>query len=184
MLSEVWHDIVGYEGLYQVSSLGRIKSCARTAPCGLGRLRSVRERIMKCQITPKGYKQIDLTRDGKGKNYLVHRLVCEAFHGPPPTELHQAAHGPVGNTDNSAENLRWATAQENCADKVRDGTQPFGISTHLAKLSEGDVAEIRHTHSGRYGDSAKLSRKFGISRSQVVAIVKGRSWKHLLEEAA
>jgi len=80
MDKEEWRDIKGYEGLYQVSNLGRVKSLERTAPVMNGSKRTVSERILK-QIRNRGYLQVHLGNgSGKMKTFKVHRLACEAFH--------------------------------------------------------------------------------------------------------
>ena len=108
-MKEIWKDVIGYEGLYQVSNLGRVKSLDRF--CIDGRKRY--GQIMKQVITNGGYFAVGL-RKGKGqKRYLVHRLVAEAFI--PNTDNKPCVdHINTIRTDNRVCNLRWCTYKENC----------------------------------------------------------------------
>lgn len=99
---EIWKDIKDFEGLYQVSNLGRVKS-----------LKLNRELIMKPTKEVNGYLTINLTNnDGKHKKFLIHRLVVEAFI-PNPDNKPQVDHINTDTTDNRVENLRWVTPMEN-----------------------------------------------------------------------
>lgn len=80
MDKEIWKDIVGYEGLYQVSNFGRVKSLKRKVYAGRGKMRWQYEKIMSDNKTNgNGYKIVSLVKDGKQKNKYIHRLVAEAF---------------------------------------------------------------------------------------------------------
>lgn len=107
-MEEIWKDIEGYEGYYQVSNLGRVKSLRRWS----GTQYYNREKIIKPWLTIKGYYRVQLSRNGVYKNFFLHRLVAEAFI-PNPKNKPQVNHID-GNTKNySISNLEWATAREN-----------------------------------------------------------------------
>lgn len=111
MENEIWKPIKGYEGLYEVSNLGRVKSLERVRPNMSKGL--YKERILKNQISRGGYHKVALLRnEGKMKLYSVHRLVAEAFI-PNPFNKPCIDHINTIKTDNSIENLRWATWKEN-----------------------------------------------------------------------
>lgn len=121
---EIWKDIPGWEGLYQASSLGRIKSLERRQPhrggCAPARIQVRKARILRPGRHPKGYLIVALCATHIGrppKTYRAHRLICEAFHGPCP-EGHECAHNDGTRDNNAAANLRWATHAENIADKA------------------------------------------------------------------
>lgn len=105
---EIWKDIQGYEGSYQVSNLGRVKSIERVTKEGNHRS----EKQMKLQKTKRGYLTVILTKDGNPKIHLVHRLVGIAFI-PNPTGKEQINHINEQKEDNRVENLEWSTAKEN-----------------------------------------------------------------------
>ena len=108
MKNEEWRDVVGYEGLYQVSNQGRVKSLERKDCLG----RTVKERILKPGVVGSGYLMISLCTGGKQKMFSVHRLVCQAFHENPDNKS-DVNHINEDKTDNRACNLEWSTRKEN-----------------------------------------------------------------------
>ena len=112
MDDEIWKDIPGYEGLYQVSSLGRVKSLDRNIKHAFGGYSKRKGMIKKPQVQKDGYVKIPLCKDGVNKNFLIHRLVAMAFI--PNTENKEYVdHINTIRNDNRVENLRWATEIEN-----------------------------------------------------------------------
>lgn len=102
--TEIWKDIQGFDGLYQVSNLGRIKS-------------SIRSRILEGSLNKEGYRRITLRSSGTGRPYYVHRLVAETFL-PNPDNLPQVDHINTIRDDNRIENLRWVTPSKNNNNKL------------------------------------------------------------------
>ena len=101
---EQWKSIAGYEGLYEVSNLGRVKS--------LNYNRTGKERILKQQKDKHGYLRVDICKDGKLKHSKVHRLVAEAFI-QNPNNLETVNHKDEDKTNNVASNLEWMTRGDN-----------------------------------------------------------------------
>ena len=101
---ETWKDISGYEGIYEVSDLGRVRSLVQRNRWKPG--------ILKPGKTHGGYLQVLLCKDGKSKNMKVHRLVAEAFI-PNPNNLETVNHKDEDKTNNSASNLEWMTRKDN-----------------------------------------------------------------------
>lgn len=107
-MTEIWKDIEGYEGLYQVSNMGRIKSLKYNN----GSTIYDRELIRKPNQLKNGYCNIILNKNGKAKAYRIHRLVAKAFV-PNPENKDQINHINMIKNDNRAENLEWVTGSEN-----------------------------------------------------------------------
>lgn len=104
--SEIWKDIEGYEGLYQVSNLGRVKS--------LGNNKKRKDKILKPITLKTGYLQVDLCKDGKRKLYYIHRLVAQAFvPNDNPEHKTEANHINEIKTDCRASNINWLDHKRN-----------------------------------------------------------------------
>lgn len=109
-MREIWKDIMGYEGLYQVSNLGRVKKLQSeyTDTWGTGRHRIIPERIVSCNVAKMGYYMIDLWKDKHRKRCYVHRLVAQAFI-PNPNNLPCVNHKDEDKLNNCIDNLEWCT---------------------------------------------------------------------------
>lgn len=112
---EIYKDIEGYEGLYQISNLGNVKSLERKVIKGNGNggLYILPERILKPGKGGNGYYLVVLSKDGKHKNKMIHRLVAEAFI-PNPDQLQYINHKDENPANNIVENLEWCTPKYNC----------------------------------------------------------------------
>jgi hypothetical protein len=116
-----------------------------------------------------------------GSRYqLAHRLVCEAAHGPAPSDKPYCAHtcgkGHLGCCN--PRHLRWATPTENAADKVEHGTHLQGEAIGFAKLHESDVVQIRQRYAS--GETQyRLATSFGVTQTNISNIVRRASWKHV-----
>ena len=113
-IEEIWKPVVGYEGIYEVSSLGRVKSCERTIIRSNGREINFPDKIMKPSINHKGYLIIDLRKNGNRQGGFIHRLVGKAFIDNPLNK-ERINHKNGDKTDNRVQNLEWVTNQENMA---------------------------------------------------------------------
>lgn len=109
---EVWKDVKGYEGFYQVSNKGRVKSLARTIVRSDGQYKSIKEKILKSGTSSKGYQQINLCRNGKQKTMKIHRLVAEAYI-PNSKNKPEVNHKDGDKSNNVISNLEWVTPKEN-----------------------------------------------------------------------
>lgn len=108
---EEWKDIEGYEGLYQVSDQGNVKSLARKRNNSKGSY-TQKERILKQSNTTTGYKKVELVKNGQKKSLRVHRLVAQAFI-PNPENKPEVNHIDGNKTNNFVSNLEWVTSSEN-----------------------------------------------------------------------
>lgn len=135
-------------------------------------------RVLKPRLAGAGYLYISASNGALGtKNRAVHRLVCHAFHGPPPSPLHEAAHNNGNQLDNRASNLRWATKVENERDKELHGTANLraslpGEKNGQAKLSWDDADFIRESVLS----VRELMEMFGVSEAAIRRIRWGKAW--------
>jgi hypothetical protein len=140
MEQEVWKDINGYEGLYQISNLGRVKSLDREKWNGKG-FELLKEKIIKPFIDKKSYLGIGLSKNGKKKNYRLHRLIAEHFITNPENKP-TIDHIDRNISNNSLDNLRWATDKEQCDNKKirKDASIILDINTGVYYYSLNDAA--------------------------------------------
>jgi hypothetical protein len=168
-MTEEWRAIPGYEGRYEASSTGRIRSLRFRE-----RMRSV-PKILKQQPDHRGYLRLRL---GKGAAPVrIHRLVLAAFAGPCPDGM-EGAHLNGIRTDNRIENLSWKTRAENHADKLIHGTHFRGERSPTHVLTDAVVIELRR-RVGRGEARVCLARELGVSLSTVDDAVRGRRFAHL-----
>ena len=109
---EIWKPISGYEGFYEVSNLGRIRSLERIVECSDGRKRKIKDRTLKGSSYSGGYSGVTLHKDGCAKFVNIHRIVAEAFV-PNPLEKEEVNHKDENPSNNHASNLEWVTCKEN-----------------------------------------------------------------------
>lgn len=163
-MSEVWKDIPGYEGRYQASSLGRIRSLPNKTRKGV--------RVLRPSSDRQGYLVVGLHKGGVQRHGKVHLLVASAFHGERPVGL-VCRHLDGVNTNNAPENLAWGTLEDNNQDTARHGSHS-GVKNHAAKLSEQSVLEIKCRLGSESGVS--LAAEYGVSATVISNIRKGKSW--------
>lgn len=172
---EEWRAVCGYEGLYEVSDLGRVR---RLAAPSLRRGRpGRRERVLAQADRGGGRPCVTLCRGGVATQRFVYHLVLGAFVGPRPPGM-QACHINGDPTDSRPTNLRWDTPASNQADRVVHGTDVRGRDVGTAKLGELDVAEIR-TRAGNGEPQRSLARHFGVTQANVWCIVQRKTWAHV-----
>jgi hypothetical protein len=165
-MTEEWLPIFGYEGLYEISNLGRLRGFPRKGTCG-GPIK-----VPTCKAT--GYKKIRLYKNGIGKALAIHRIVLQAFVGPCPPGM-EGCHNNGNKLDNRSLNLRWDTRVNNYADARAHGTAAKGNRNGHAKLTYDIVAQARTLYSG--GQSVNsLSKKYGVSLSTMYSAVRGKTW--------
>ena len=145
---EIWKDIIGYEGLYQVSNLGRVKSLSRGVPGKMGSIRIVKEKLMSTSIDCDGYVRYNLLKDGKIKHFKRGALMARHFI-PNPDNLPLARHLNDINTDDRLENLAWGTWKQNTHDALLNGKIPtgekhwsFGKKTIVKETAKQKLIEI------------------------------------------
>lgn len=173
---ETWRPVVGFEGFYEVSDHGNVRSVDRVVQCGKT-LNHLRGKTIRGSPS-KGYPKVMLYRNAKHHSAWVHRLVAEAFLGPRPDPLMEVAHYDGDRSNCHASNLRWATHEENIADTFRHGRIRFGADNHTTKLTPEQVREIRGMlKAGMVHD--RIAEQFGVSRNLVTKINNNSVWRHL-----
>jgi len=172
-MTETWKPIAGYEGIYEVSDLGRVK---RVAPSK----HSYPGKILAGGLDQDGYRILLLYKlDGKRRMFKEHRLVAQAFI-PNPDNFPQVNHKNTVKTDNRVENLEWCSSKHNINHAVDNGlwNPSKGESHHQSKLDERAVQEIRQLLSEGTSHSA-IARMFGVQHSTIGDIHRGLTWKHV-----
>ena len=145
---EHWKEIAGYEGLYEVSDKGRVKS-----------LKYGKEKILKPSNNPRGYLQVCLYKDGNRKQLLVHRLAAEAFI-QNPNNLETVNHKDEDKTNNTVGNLEWMTLEDNIIYSQARQVQMFDKKT----------GELLAT----FPSTREAERVTGIDQSSISKCCKGK----------
>lgn len=167
-MSELWRDIPGYEGHYQASDQGRIKS-----------LKHNKERILSQCVRFGGYLFVNLSFNKTYRGLGINRLVLQAFEGKRSKEF-QASHLNGNNKDNRLSNLKWESPSENNCRKREHGTIVRGSKQCLSKLTEKDVMTIRQLLRGNK-KQAEIAGLFNVNQTAISKINTGKTWKHLEE---
>lgn len=164
-MAEIWRDVDGYDGKYQVSNFGRVKSFQRG------------ERILKPGLDYKGYPYVALWHGGKGKHTFVHRLVAEAFI-PNPDNKPQVNHVDGDKANNHTDNLEWCTQSENTRHAYVTGliSLPQGESNYQAKLTNEQAVYIRENPDGLTG--RELARRFNTTPVTISDIQRGKKYRN------
>ena len=166
MMEEIWKDIEGYEGRYQVSNLGRVRSLS------LGKIAKFRPehhgRVLKPYLTRYGYYSVDLYYDtGKKRHHLVHRLVAQAFI-PNPDNLPQINHKNEVKTDNRVQNLEWCTPVYNLTYNDRPKRVAITQGKEVEQIdSSGNVVAT-------YPSAYEAERQTGIHATNINACCIGK----------
>lgn len=177
-MKERWKPVVGFDDRYEVSNCGRVRAVFSRG--------GVVKRVLKPWLR-SGYPSVILCRNGRVKNFHIHRLVLAAFVGPRPKGFH-SSHKDGNRTNNHASNLLYETPSDNFRRAVEHGTMPRGERNRLSKLTESEVRAIRRDYVKKYewrgntfrSNAVKLAQKHGISYSHIFRILYRSSyWSHI-----
>ena len=178
-----WRAVAGYDGFYEVSDDGQVRSVDRRIQLGrppTGRQRKLtlrRGQPIAVHPDAQGYRTVQLNRGGRYKFEFVHRLVAGAFIGPCP-DGHEVNHKNGVKHDNRFENLEYATPQQNVLHRYRVLGIRRGNENPRRKLCEAQIPTIRALIQS--GTTYKeVARRFNVSEGAIVNIMNGRSWSHV-----
>lgn len=198
---EIWRPIAGFEGRYEVSDQGRVRSLRR--PVARRTVARPEPLVLQARPNHHGYPSLQLA----GRTLCVHRLVLETFVGPRPPGM-ECGHLNGRSDDNRLENLRWVSHAENESHKLEHGTlqtgdrswsrrhperlargarhraylhpesRPRGEGHGAARLTEADVRGIRAAAAAGTGQR-DLARRFGVHQSTIWDVIRRKTWTHL-----
>ena len=171
----MWKPIKGYEGLYEVSDSGEIRSCPRYIKTGIRNVnkRLIKGRILRQNTKRTGYKTVDLCKDGKAITTQVHRVVAEAFC-PNPKKLHFVNHIDSNRTNNKASNLEWVTSSENRMHGMVQGNVTF-LEKSILCIENGEVFK-RPQHAAEWIKAnypERINGKIRVAAQNIRAASKG-----------
>lgn len=169
-----WRQIPGYEGLYEVSDAGEVKTVARVQTRSNGTKLTVRSIVRKPRRTSKGYLVVDLSAPGGCKTHTVHKLVALAFIGPRPEGM-ELRHLNGNPQDCRLCNLQYGTRLENAADRIAHGRQFRGEGSPMAKLTEAQVLAIRSANQPQ----AIIAKAYGVSQKLISLVRRRVIWRHV-----
>lgn len=176
MEKEIWKDILGYEGLYQASTTGRVRSMDREITRKNGVKQFYFGRILKSNLNHTDRPYVNLSKENKAKSYEIQRVMAITFLGERP-KGYQVCHIDGNHRNNSINNLRYDTVSENSRDLYRVGRKnPKGV------LDIDKVLKIRKFYStGKYFQK-DLAKMFNVSQTQISSIVRRESYSWLNDD--
>jgi hypothetical protein len=169
---EVWKDINGYEGLYQVSNLGKVKSAFTNS-------------VLNGSKTKKGYLAIALYKNKIRKTFAAHRLVAQTFIENPNNKS-EVNHKDGNKLNNAAYNLEWCTGSENVRHAFKIGlrVKQFGTSNNNVKLTEEKVFEIKKRYHNENTTMRIIANEYGVDYALIQRIISGKAWPHVILKTA
>ncbi|MEB8104322.1 NUMOD4 domain-containing protein [Mammaliicoccus sciuri] len=175
----IWKDIPGYEGLYEISDTGIVRSKPRETKRKDG-IKYYRDaKIIKTYLS-MGYKRLCLYKNGKQKQFLVHRLVALTFINKEYGK-DLINHKDANKLNNNAKNLEWCTYKENNQHARKLGLYPIYKPSEMpkAKLTNSDVIYIRKHCTNKIEDRIKFAEMYGVKQHTIYCILTYRTWKHV-----
>lgn len=176
---ELWKDVVGFEGYYQVSNIGNVKSLSRVVNCNGGK-KTTQERLLQPKNDKDGYKEVAFCINNKMSYFRVHRLMLMAFIGAPPSPDSFGMHLDDNPANNVLENLKWGSNSENILMAIANGkkhpTRPWlgktGKNHPLSKIVHqySLSGELIKTFHGTY----EAQRETNVRRSDISSVCTGR----------
>lgn len=179
--SEIWLPVKGYEGLYEVSDMGRVRSLDKIIATNIlnNTTRLLKGRIIRFTEGPTGYLYATLYQNGIKKTHTIHRLVISSFI-QPDLNRPDCNHKNGNKRDNALHNLEWCTQTENNRHAFKTGLNkgPRGELQGRSKLLTSQVIEIRKKHLEGI-TTEQLADSYNISYRHINKIIERKTWKHV-----
>lgn len=176
MQKQKWKDIKGYEGHYQVSTNGLVRSVKRTITGRDGRLIRLKGGILK-ESKARMYDQVNLSKNKTVKTFMVHRLVALTFIKTEKGKIY-VNHKNGNKKDNRLQNLELVTARENVQHAIKSGLRlRCPASPHNAVFTSRDVLKIRSEYTGKWGQQTSMAKKYGVEKKTIWNILNHKTWK-------
>lgn len=169
-INEIFKAIIGYEGLYEISNLGRVKSLEKFG------IRICHEKIMSLTKNKHGYYHVALCKNGKKQTFLVSRLVAIHFI-PNKKKLPCVNHIDNNRINNIFTNLEWVTHKGNSEHAVKQGRHYHGERVNTNKLKKEDVLKIIEISNDF--SQGQLAKKYGVTQNLISKILLGQTWKSI-----
>lgn len=178
MTKEVWKDIKGFEGLYQISNYGRVKSLTRViTEKPTGKTYTLKGRVMKPRKNNKsGYYQACMRKDGKYHYLYIHRLVADAFIKGTGDEVN---HIDCNKGNNYYKNLEWCDKKGNVIHAVKNKRYVRGESHHTTSLKSDEVLKIKRLLKESDLTQKQIAAKFNTTKANISDIKREVTWKWL-----
>ena len=175
MINEIWKPVLNYEDLYLISNLGNIKSLDRKTTHQGRWIKTTtffQGKPLRVAKTKGGYCYVSLSKDGKGKKHLLHRLVLQSFIG---NNENQVNHKDGNKQNNNLENLEYCTAQENLLHCTKILKKKIGSLNGHAKLKESDILKIKSDTR----TLKEIAKDYGVTLQAIHHVKKGKNWTHV-----
>lgn len=181
MKKEIWKPVKGYEGIYEVSNMGRLRSLDRRVNSSVGG-RFAKGQLITPEVVRHGYLRFSLSKNWKKYRPQAHRLVAEHFV-PNPENKPEINHKNGIKDDNRASNLEWVTSSENTRHAIENGWHTnehlTGEKSPVSKLTRKDVIKIKKLLAEGDLNQREISELFPVSSSVISNINTGRAWTHV-----
>lgn len=174
---EIWKTIPGYEAVYSVSNMGKVRR-----DCMGKRLQA--GQMVKQWNNTYGYPSVRLRRESKGHSIAVHRIVSTCFLGPRPEGL-VVNHIDGNKLNNRVENLEYVTPKENVHHAIKNGLSRvlYGEEVGTSKLHAQEVLDIKGKYASGAYSQRNLAKEYSVSQTCIRMISKNRIWRHLTDES-
>lgn len=167
---EKWKPVVGWESVYEVSDMGRVKRGVDSPVWSAGRIKTP-------QLSPDGYPSLRLVNGRRGLSCKIHRLVLEAFDRPRP-ERGEANHKNGNKQDNRIENLEWTTRSYNCWHNYNKlGRERFTGEKNGRAILTWDIVRAIRKRREEGATQPQIAKEFGVYQSMISRILRKETWR-------